>query len=61
MVCDRDNYTVQVFEMSGKFVTKFGKQGSGPGEFEGPISTAILSDGRIVVTDFFNDSIQIFE
>ena len=61
MVCERDNHRVQVFELSGRFVTKFGKLGSGPGEFKGSISTAVLSDGRIVVADWLNNRIQIFD
>ncbi|XP_022810248.1 E3 ubiquitin-protein ligase TRIM71-like, partial [Stylophora pistillata] len=40
MVCDKNNHRVQVFEMSSKFVTKFGKEGSELGEFRMPTSTA---------------------
>ena len=62
MVCDDGNHRVEVFELSGKFVTKFGTKGRGKGEFhDGPVSTAVLSDGRIVATDFGNNRIQIFE
>ena len=61
MVCDSGNDRVQVFELSGKFVTKFGSKGSGRGEFDGPVSTACLSDGRIVVSDEYNHRIQIFD
>ena len=41
MVCDLQNHRVQVFELSGKFVTKFGSEGSGRGELKNPVSTAI--------------------
>ena len=61
MVRDSVNHRVQVFELSGKFVTKFGSEGSGRGELKNPFSTAILSDGRIVVCEFNNDRIQVFE
>ena len=62
MVCDDGNHRVQVFELGGKFVTKFGTKGRRKGEFNsGPVSTACLSDGRIVATDFGNNRIQIFE
>ena len=61
MVCERDNHRVQVFELSGKFVTKFGKYGRGPGEFNKPTSIAVLSDGRIVVADWLSSRIQIFK
>ena len=52
---------MQVFELSGKFVTKFGSEGSERGEFKCPVSTANLSDGRIVVCDFNNNRIQVFD
>ena len=52
MVCNEDNHRVQVFELSGKFITKFGRWGK---------STAVLSDGRIVVADWWNGRIQIFK
>ena len=61
IVCDSQNHRVQVFELSGKIVTKFGSEGSGRGEFKKPFSAAILSDGRIVVCDWNNDRIQVFE
>ena len=61
MVCDSENYRVQVFELSGKFVTKFGSEGSERGAFNYPVSTADLSDGRVVVSDVKNDRIQIFD
>ena len=60
MVCDSGNHRVQVFELSGKFVT-IGSKGSGRGEFDCPLSTASLSDGRIVVSDRNNHRIQIFD
>ena len=61
MVCDRGNHRVQVFEVSGKFISQFGTEGRGKGEFKSPLSTAVLSDGRIVVIDLLNHLIQIFE
>ena len=60
MVCDTYNHRVQVLKLNGNFITKFGIKGSGIGEFVKPVSTAVLSDGRIVVTDFSNNCIQIF-
>ena len=36
MVCDAYNHRVRVFELSGKFVTKFGTKGTGIGEFKLP-------------------------
>ena len=42
MKCDVGNYRIEVFELSGKFVTKSGKQDSDPISL-----TATLSQGRI--------------
>ena len=61
MVCDAGNDRGQVFELSGKFVTKFGREGSGRGELNNPVSTANLNDGGIVVCDSSNHRIQLFE
>ena len=61
MVCDTLNHRIQVFDLSGKFVAKFGTKGSGMGEFNQPALPAVLSDGKIVVSDLNNSRIQIFE
>ena len=61
MACDEKNHRVQVLDMSGKFVTKFGSEGIGRGEFKWPVSTANLSNGRIVVCDKENNRIQVFD
>ena len=56
LVCDTLNDRVQVFKLSGEFVTKFGVR-----ELLRPLSTAFLSDGKIIVTEFNNHRVQIFE
>ena len=61
IVCDKENYRIQVFDLSGKFVAKIGTIGSGIGELNEPVLAAVLSDGKIVVTEFRNSRIQIFE
>ena len=61
MVCDERNHRVQVFELSGKFVTKFGSKGSKSGEFRNPVCTANIGNGRIVVCDTNNSRIQLFD
>ena len=61
MVCDANNHSIQVFEVNGKFLGKFGSKGNKVGQFNGPSSSAVFSDGRIVVTDFHNHRVQIFE
>ena len=60
-MCDYENHRVQVFKLNGEFVTKFGAYGEEEGKFNNPISTAILSDGRITVNDTGNHRVQVFE
>ena len=61
MVCDTKTHRIQVFDLNGNFLAKFGNEGSGEGEFNKPVATTVLSDGRIIVTDIDNHRIQIFE
>ena len=56
IVSESDNHVVQVLELSGKFLTKFQLMSGGL-----PVSTALLSDGRIVVSDFRNSRVQIIK
>ena len=56
MVCECGNDGVQVLKLNGKFITKFKLTSWGL-----PISTALLSDGRIVVSDVRNSCIQIIK
>ena len=59
MVCDTGNNRMQVFEQN--FVGKFGRGGGNIGEFNFPTSVAVLSNGRIVVSDLNNHRIHILE
>ena len=61
LVCDTFNSRILVFELNGKFVGKFGTEGSNLGEFNFPRSVVVLSNGRIVVSDYRNHCIQILE
>ena len=61
MVCDECNHRVQIFELNGKFIGKFGTNGSNLGEFKNPVSLVILGNDRIAVSDFNNHRIQLFE
>ena len=56
MVCDFENYRVQVLELNGKFITKFKLMRRGS-----PTSTTVLSGGTIVVSDYWEDCIQIIK
>ena len=64
VVCDYGNDRVQILELNGKFVANFELIRDLIGtieEFVGPVSTASLTDGRIVVSDYSDDCIKIIE
>ncbi|XP_068757880.1 E3 ubiquitin-protein ligase TRIM45-like [Montipora capricornis] len=61
LLCDYFNHRVQVVQLNGKFVGEFGSHGINKGEFRNPTSVAILSNGQIVVSDYGNNRIQIFD
>jgi virginiamycin B lyase len=49
------------FSPDGKFIKRWGKLGTGPGEFNVPHSLAMDSQGRLFVADRGNNRIQIFD
>ena len=49
------------FDKTGKLIKRFGKGGSGPGEFSVPHALAMDSKGRLFVGDRANNRIQIFD
>jgi DNA-binding beta-propeller fold protein YncE len=59
-VVDSQAHDVSVFDLAGKFLFKFGKRGTGPGEFNFPTHIASDASGRWLVTDSLNCRIQIF-
>jgi 6-bladed beta-propeller len=54
------NARIVKFTSSGKFITAWGRRGSGPGEFGVNHSLAIDAAGRIFVADRSNNRIEIF-
>ena len=60
-VADRDNHRVQVFDSTGRFLRKWGSQGSGDGRFNRPEGIAIDRAGNVYVTDANNDRVQVFD
>jgi ABC-type Fe3+ transport system permease subunit/DNA-binding beta-propeller fold protein YncE len=59
-VADSCNHRIQVFSPQGKFVTSFGKAGSGPSEFSYPYDVRVDLLGNRFVCEFGNNRIQIF-
>ena len=60
-VADTDNHRIQKFDSSGTFITKWGSQGSGDGQFSNPQGIATDSAGNVYVADTDNHRIQKFD
>ena len=60
-VTDFHKHCVQKLTLSGEFLhTTFGQQGSGEGQFICPRAIIVDSNNRVIVSDYGNDRIQIF-
>ena len=60
LVTDAQRHQVVIYDLGGKFISKFGGRGSGPGEFNFPTHVSVDAAGRIYVTDAMNYRIQVF-
>ena len=61
VVCDYMNQRILLLNKDGTFLRSFGAEGKGLGQFRGPFSVAVMGDGRFVVSDLANSTIQVFE
>ena len=59
-VSDCDNHRIAVFQLSGAFLTSFGKGGNGRGEFRCPRGIMFDCNGFLYVCDWLNHRIQVF-
>jgi tripartite motif-containing protein 71 len=59
-ITDSWNDRIQTFTADGKYITKWGSEGSGDGEFRFPTGIAADSSGNVYVADFGNSRIQKF-
>jgi DNA-binding beta-propeller fold protein YncE len=55
------NARVVKFSKAGKFITAWGKKGTGPGEFDTPHAIAVDSKERVYVADRSNNRVQVFD
>lgn len=51
---------VRVFDSAGQYLETLGRRGEGPGEFSRAEAIATLPDGRLVVRDPGNSSLEVF-
>ena len=59
-VADTDNHLIQKFDLSGGFITQWGKEGIAEGELYYPNGVDVDSEGRVWVANTGNDRIDIF-
>jgi DNA-binding beta-propeller fold protein YncE len=59
-VADNGNNRIQVFTNAGAYITQWGGQGSGNGQFIAPKSVAVDAGGNVYVVDGGNNRIQKF-
>lgn len=59
-VADSDNNRIQVFSASGKFLRKWGSNGTGNGQFQVAGDVDVAPDGTVAVADQQNERVQLF-
>ncbi|XP_078665201.1 uncharacterized protein LOC144907726 isoform X2 [Branchiostoma floridae x Branchiostoma belcheri] len=60
LVSDWDSDFVYMYDESGKFLLKFGGEGSGEGQLRSPHGICTDSSGHIIVADWGNKRVQMF-
>ena len=60
-VSDTSNFRIQVFDLNGKFLAKFGKIGRRPGNFSRNKGIALDKEERIYVVDAAFENVQVFD
>lgn len=60
-VSDVGDQTIKVFNLDGKLLLKFGREGGRAGELSFPSGIAVGEDGTIYVADSNNRRVQIFD
>ena len=60
LVSDRDNNYIKVFDQTGTYVYKFGKEGNEDGQFNWPLGMLLDSSNNLLVCDCHNNRVQQF-
>ena len=61
IVPDYGDHSIKMFDLGGTLISKFGREGSKDGEFNGAHYLSINKEGFLAVCDTFNHRIQVFE
>ena len=61
IVSDAGDHSIKMFNLEGKFISKFGKQGNKDGEFNKPCYLSVNKEGLLMVCDSKNHRVQVFE
>jgi DNA-binding beta-propeller fold protein YncE len=60
-VVDTGNYRIQKFGPDREFITAWGSEGSGPGQFRRPFAVVVDEGGRVYVSDPGWGKIEVFD
>jgi hypothetical protein len=60
-VCDYMGHYVAVYDKAGKLMTKFGRKGKGPEEFQMPYGVDLDAQGNLYINDRQNQRVQIYD
>ena len=60
-VSDYGDHSIKMFDLEGKLISKFGKQGNKDGEFNKPRYLSVEKEGLLMVCDSENYRVQVFE
>ena len=60
-VCDTNNNRITILNHDLTFHSSFGSKGSDAGQFHSPGGIAVDTTGRVLVTDYQNSRIQVFD
>lgn len=60
-VMDSQAKRVSVFDSDGNYLRHFGRDGSGPGEFQSPVAFTVLEDGTSVIADIRARALMFFD
>lgn len=61
VVLDRQSKKVLLYDEKGELVAQYGREGSGPGEFQYPIELFVTPDGGVGVFDMMNRRVERFD